>query len=85
MDAGDAQFLSCGEFKHLLPRLRCGGWINIVGDARIGEGELHARKVDDVAPNEKPLAVGLDAPRRVPRSVAGRGEGADAGGDFHQS
>jgi len=39
MDAGDAQFLSRNEFEHCLSRRRGGGRIDVVGDARIGEGE----------------------------------------------
>ena len=66
MDAGDAQFLSGNEFEHLLSRLRCGSGIDVVGDARIGEGELDARQVDDVAPDEKRVAIGLDEPRCDP-------------------
>ena len=81
MDAGDAQFLSGNEFEHLLSRLCCGSRIDVVGDARVGEGELHSWKVDDVAPDEKLIAAGLNEPRRVARSMAGCGEGADAGGD----
>ena len=54
MDAGDPQFFSRSEFQHLFPRLRCSSWINIVGDARIGEGELDARKVHDVPQMSNP-------------------------------
>src|ERR1700691_3242245 len=82
VNAGAAQFLSGDEFEHLLPRLRCGGRIDVEGDARVGEGELHSRKVDDVAPDEKLVAAGLNEPCRVAWSVAGGGEGAYAGDDF---
>src|SRR5580700_7821693 len=81
-DAGDAQFLSGNEFEHLLSRLCCGSRIDVVGDARVGEGELHSWKVDDVAPDEKLIAAGLNEPCRVARSMAGYGEGADAWSDF---
>src|ERR1700691_4698565 len=82
VNAGAAQFLSRNEFEHLLSRLRCGGRIDVEGDARVGEGELHSWKVDDVAPDEKPVAVGFNEPRRVARSVAGCGKGTDARGNF---
>ena len=54
VDSGDAEFLSGNEFEHLFSLLRCGGRIDVVGDARVGEGELHSWKMDDVAPDEKP-------------------------------
>ena len=82
VDAGDAQFFSDHEFEHLLSPLCCGSRIDVVGDARIGESKLHSWKVDDVAPDEKPVTVGFNEPRRMARSVARRGESADAWGDF---
>jgi hypothetical protein len=82
VDAGDAQFFSSNEFEHLLSRFRCGGRIDVVGDARVGEGELHSWKVDDVAPDEKLIAAGLNEPCRVARRMAGCWKGADAGADL---
>src|SRR3984885_9125129 len=82
VDAGNAQFLSGDEFEHLLSRFRRCSRIDVEGDARVGEGELHSWKVDDVAPDEKPVAVGFNEPRRVARSVAGCGKGADARNNF---
>ena len=86
--SGDTELLAGNEFEHLFPLFCCGGWIRVVGDARVGVGELHARKMDDVAPDEKLVAAGVDEPCRVARSMAGCGEGADAGGDlvgFHRT
>jgi hypothetical protein len=60
MDAGDAQFFSRSEFEHCPSRLCGGSLIDVKGDARIGEGELDARKMNNVAPDQKPLAVGLN-------------------------
>jgi hypothetical protein len=82
VDAGDAQFLSGNEFEHLLSPLCCGSRIDVVGDARVGESELHSWKVDDVAPDEKPVTVGFNEPRRVARGVARSRESADARSDF---
>src|SRR5580693_2810382 len=81
-DAGDAQFLSGYEFEHLLSRLRCCSRIDVVGDARVGEGELHSWKVDDVAPDEKRVGAGLNEPCPVARSVSRCWESADARSDF---
>ena len=52
MDARDAQFFSRDELEHRLSRFRRGSLIDVIGDARIGECELNARKVDNVAPDE---------------------------------
>src|SRR5580700_11495877 len=81
-DAGDAQFLSGYEFEHLLSRLRCCSRIDVVGDARVGEGELHSWKVDDVAPDQKRVGAGLNEPCRVARSVSRCWESADARSAF---
>src|SRR3984885_15571735 len=79
---GDAQVLSSNEFGLLLPPGRRAGGINVVGDARIGESELHSWKVDDVAPDKKLIAAGLNEPRCVTRSMARCGESPDARSDF---
>ena len=78
----DAQFLSGNEFEHLLSPLCCGSRIDVVGDARIGESKLHSWKVDDVAPDEKPVTVGFNEPRRMARNVTRCGESTDARSDF---
>src|SRR4029077_358071 len=80
--AGDAQFLSGNEFEHLLSRFRRSSRIDVVGDARVGEGELHSWKVDDVAPDQKRVAAGLNEARRMAGGVARCLEGVGGGGDF---
>ena len=82
VDAGDAQLVAGNELEHLPSPLCCGSRIDVVSDARIGEGELHSWKVDDVAPDEKPVAAGLNEPCGVARRMARCGEGAHTGGDL---
>ena len=74
VDARNAQLHAGSEGQHLFAR-RCGGVsVSIEGDARFGDGELDSRAMNNIAPNQEPIAPGLDKLSVVTRVWFGVGK-----------